>query len=121
MGIQRRWVIFLCQQCSQEYKVIKHIVWFTLKEEAEGATAAENAVEMVRMLRGLVGRISSLKQLEVSSEVLDTSTEEVGVVLQSVHDDVEGLHTYAVHPEHQKCVAFIKKVIASRKVIDYVV
>jgi len=101
--------------------MVKHIVWFTLKDEAGGKTAAENAAKIVDMVRALDGKIPTLKHVEITTETLDTTTEPVGVVLQTMHDDAQGLHEYNVHPEHQKCVAFIKEVISSRKAIDYVV
>ena len=101
--------------------MIKHIVWFTLKDEAEGATAAANAEKMVTILSNLEGKIPSLKTLDVSKEFLDSTTEEVQVILLSTHDDAEGLAAYANHPDHLECVEFIKKVISSRKAIDFVV
>ncbi|MFV0423170.1 Dabb family protein [Oleidesulfovibrio sp.] len=99
--------------------MIKHIVWWTLKEEAEGATAAENADKMIHMLRELDGRIPALMAIEVSKTVAASTTEQVDVILQTVHASLEDLKTYADHPEHMKCVGFIKAVVASRKAIDY--
>lgn len=101
--------------------MIKHIVWWTLKDEAEGATAAENASKMVEMLRALSGRIPALKSLDVSMELLASTTEPCQVILLSTHDDAEGLKAYAEHPEHMACVGFIKQVVATRKAIDFVV
>ena len=100
--------------------MIKHIVWFTLKEEAEGASAAENAEKMVAMLRALEGKIPTLNSIQVSKDFLETTSEDVQVILVSTHDDAEGLAAYAGHPEHLKCVEVIKHVIASRKAIDFV-
>ncbi len=101
--------------------MLKHIVWWTLKDEAEGASAAENAAKMKAMLDPLMGRIPSLKGLEVSTTFLGTTTEPVQIILVSTHDDAEGLKAYAEHPEHVKCVDFIKKIVASRKAIDFTV
>ena len=101
--------------------MLKHIVWFTFKEEAEGASAAENAEKAVTMLRSLEGKIPTLKTLDVSKDFASTTTEEVQVILFSTHDDEAGLKDYAEHPLHLECVEFIKKVIASRKAIDFIV
>lgn len=101
--------------------MIKHIVWFTLKEEAEGASAADNAAKVVAMLRDLEGKIPSLKTLDVSMEFASTTTEDVQVILLSTHDDEAGLADYANHPLHLECVGFIKKVISGRKAIDFVI
>ena len=100
--------------------MINHIVWWTLKEEALGADAKENCKKMVTMLRALEGKVPSLKSLRVSTEFLETTTEPVQVVLLSTHDDAAGLQAYAVHPEHLKCVEFIKQIVATRKVMDFI-
>lgn len=101
--------------------MLKHIVWWTLKDEAEGASGAENGRRMLDMLRGLEGRIPTLLSIEVTMDFLGSSTEPCQILLQSSHDDADGLKAYAEHPEHMKCVEFIKKVVASRKAIDYIV
>jgi hypothetical protein len=46
---------------------------------------------------------------------------ECHVILCSEHDDVDALNHYQDHPEHQACVAFVKKVASGRKAIDYVI
>ena len=49
--------------------MVRHIVWWTLKPEAEGRTAAENAKLIKQRLEALMGQIPSLKSLEVSYAV----------------------------------------------------
>ena len=48
------------------------------------------------------------------------SLPETDVVLYTVFDSKEDLQAYQVHPEHQKCVAFISAVVAERRVVDYI-
>jgi hypothetical protein len=93
---------------------------WTLKEEAEGKTAAENGARMKEILEALAGRIQGLRHIEVSVDIVEADPE-CHVVLCSEHDDVEALSQYQGHPEHQACVSFVKKVAASRKVLDYVI
>lgn len=93
---------------------------WTLKEEAEGAKATENAAVMKEKLEALVGRIEGLRHLEVSFDIVEADPE-CHVVLCSEHDDVDALNHYQGHPEHQACVAFVKKVAAGRKVLDYAI
>lgn len=100
--------------------MIRHIVMWTLKEEAEGAAAAENAAVMKEKLEALNGRIQGLRHLEVSFDIVEAEPE-CHVVLCSEHDDEDALQFYQTHPEHQACVAFIKKIAATRKVLDYAV
>ncbi len=100
--------------------MVKHIVMWTLKDEAEGATAAENGAKMKEMLEALAGRIDGLKHIEVSVEVV-AADPDCHVVLFSEHDDVAALDHYQTHPEHQACVGFVKKVASGRKAVDYVI
>ena len=93
---------------------------WTLKEEAEGKTAAENGARMKEILEALAGRIQGLRHIEVSVDIVEADPE-CHVVLCSEHDDEDALAQYQVHPEHQACVSFVKKVAASRKVVDYVI
>ena len=90
--------------------MVRHIVWWTLKPEAEGRTAAE----------ALMGQIPSLKSLEVSYDFLPTCTMPVNVILMTTHDDAEGLKAYAEHPAHVAVgKELIKLVTESRQAIDY--
>ena len=98
--------------------MIRHCVWWTLREQAEGNRAEVNArilMEKLENLRGLPG----VKDLEVAVTFLPTTTEEVQIILLTTHDDVEGLRTYRAEPDHLDVVDFIKKVALSRKCIDW--
>ena len=100
--------------------MVRHIVMWTLKEEVEGRTAAENGAKMKEILEALQGRIEGLRHIEVSVDIV-AADPECHVVLCSEHDDVDALNFYQTHPEHQACVAFVKTVAASRKAVDYVI
>ena len=100
--------------------MVRHIVWWTLKPEAEGRTAAENAKLIKQRLEALMGQIPSLKSLEVSYDFLPTCTMPVNVILMTTHDDAEGLKAYAEHPAHVAVgKELIKLVTESRQAIDY--
>lgn len=100
--------------------MVRHIVMWTLKDEAEGQTAKENGAKMKEILEALKGRIEGLRHIEVSADIV-AATPECHVILCSEHDDVDALNHYQDHPEHQACVAFVKKVVSGRKAIDYVI
>ena len=100
--------------------MIKHIVMWTLKAEAEGATAAENGKKMKEILEALPGKIDGLLDLHVSLDIFE-SAPQCDVILYSTLTTKEALQGYAVHPEHLKCVEFVKKVVAERRVLDYVI
>lgn len=98
--------------------MIKHIVMWTLKDTAEGADRAANARKMKELLEALPGLIPFVKKLEVGIEVFAASPA-CDVILYSEFDTRADLDAYQVHPEHQKVVAFVKQVVASRSMVDY--
>ncbi|XXJ20372.1 Dabb family protein [Desulfovibrio caledoniensis] len=100
--------------------MVRHIVMWTLKDEAEGQTAKENGAKMKEILEALKGRIEGLLHIEVSADIV-AADPECHVILCSEHDDVDALNHYQDHPEHQACVAFVKKVASGRKAVDYVI
>ena len=99
--------------------MIRHIVWWTLKPEAEGRSAAENAELMKKAVRGLVGKIPGLLSVDISGTVLGSSTMPAELVLHSTHTDEEALKAYAVHPLHLECGKLMKAVAESRQALDY--
>ncbi len=99
--------------------MIKHIVWWTLKPEAEGRDAAENALRIKDMGEALNGKIPGLLSLEISQRVKDGSTVSAELVLQSTHNTQEALQGYAVHPLHLELAAVIKACTEKRQCLDY--
>jgi len=99
--------------------MIKHIVMWTLKDEAGGKTKAQNLETMKFLLEALPGKVPGVVELEVAASGLFESVPPTDIVLYTVFKSKEDLKTYAVHPEHLKVVEFIKSVVAERRVIDY--
>jgi hypothetical protein len=98
--------------------MIRHCVWWTLKDHAEGNSAETNALIMKEKLESLRG-LPSLKDMEVALSFPPTTTEEVHILLFTTHDDIAGMRTYRTEPDHLTVVDFIKKVVSSRKCIDW--
>lgn len=98
--------------------MVKHIVWWTLKAQAEGCSAGENALKLKGMLDKLQG-LDCVQHLESTVEFMPSSTEEAHILLLSVHKDKAALREYAEHPDHVEVAEFVRKVVASRKALDY--
>lgn len=98
--------------------MLKHIVMWKLKDEAEGASKAENARKMKEMLEALPAKVPGVVTLEVGIDVVNAETSS-DVCLYSVFNNLEEMDAYQIHPEHQKCVAFIKNVVTERRAVDY--
>lgn len=98
--------------------MIKHIVMWSLKDEAMGRKAADNAAEMKKRLEGLQGKVPGLLHIEVGTEVF-AATNGCQVILYSEFPDREALDGYQKHPAHLACVEFVVQVVAGRNVVDY--
>ncbi|NJB68588.1 hypothetical protein GGQ74_002261 [Desulfobaculum xiamenense] len=98
--------------------MLKHIVLWVLKDEAEGDTAAGNAAKLKERLEALKGRVPGPVELEVGINV-DPAGGVSHVALYSVFENAEALQGYAVHPLHLEVVDFIRKVAAERRCVDY--
>ncbi len=98
--------------------MIRHIVMFSLLDQAEGASKAENALLIKGMLESLRGRIPEIRALEVGIN-LNHAPGEWDLVLVSEFDDMEALFRYQKHPEHVKVGEFIMKVRKERAFVDY--
>jgi len=91
-----------------------------LKDVAEGKTKAENAETMQKLLEDLPSKIEELISAEVGVNILNGEDNAIcDVVLTTDCETKEDLKAYAVHPDHQKVVSFIKKVVRERRVVDY--
>ncbi|TAE89531.1 MAG: Dabb family protein [Bacteroidetes bacterium] len=98
--------------------MIKHIVFWKLKEEANGMSKAENAEAIKQKLEDLNGKIEGCLKLEVGFDFLH-SPESADVVLYSEFDSKAALDFYANHPLHKAVMPFIAEARSERRVVDY--
>lgn len=98
--------------------MIKHIVFWKLKAEAEGGTAAENARKAKRMLENLQGKIPGLLLIEVGIDFL-RSPDSSDIVMYSEFENQEALESYHHHPAHEAIKGFIGAIRSERRVVDY--
>ncbi|MCC5806678.1 MAG: Dabb family protein [Opitutales bacterium] len=98
--------------------MLRHIVFFRLKDTPDGKTAAQNAAELKRRLEALSPLVPEIRSLEAGLDVLhgDASYD---LALTVDLDDLDALERYRVHPEHQKVVQFVKEVTSARAAVDY--
>ena len=99
--------------------MIRHLVFFSLADEAEGNAKAENILLVKEKLEALKDIIPEIKKISVSANHPHAPSDNYDIVLDSEFNSLEDLKTYAVHPEHQKVAAFISKVKTGRAAIDY--
>jgi len=100
--------------------MIKHIVMWKLKENAEGADRASNAARMKTLLEACAGIVPGIRKLEVglAGPGLEATYD---VVLYSEFDSKEALDAYQEHPQHQALKPFFGAVREARQCMDYTV
>lgn len=99
--------------------MIKHIVLWKLKDQAEGKTKLENAQRLKKELENLNGIIPGLIRLEVGINLYGNSDDDSDVILYSEFENIDALENYYPHPEHVKIKPFAQAIRSERRVIDY--
>lgn len=98
--------------------MLKHIVMWKLKDHAEGADRAANAIEMKRRLDACANIVPGILVFEVrlAQSGLEATHD---IVLYSEFVDKAALDAYASHPTHEAVKPFIGAVRAERQCMDY--
>lgn len=98
--------------------MIKHIVMWKLKDNAEGKERYENARFIKEQLEALKNDIKEIVKIEAGINIVDDPGA-YDLILYSEFEDKEGLAIYQKHPSHVKVAEYIGKVRESRVVVDY--
>lgn len=99
--------------------MVKHIVFWKLKEEAHGNNKATNASLIKEKLEALNGKIEGLVKVEVGINFLDDSAGNYDVALYSEIVSKEALDVYQNHPLHQAVLPFVREAVNNRVAVDY--
>lgn len=99
--------------------MIKHIVFFRLKDEAEGHTKEENALIIKEGLLSLREKIDVLVSEEVGINIPNAKKTDYDVCLICEFRTWEDVDVYQNNPEHLKVAGYIAKVRAARAAVDY--
>lgn len=91
--------------------MVSHIVLFRLKDPADLDAA-------VAVLRGMEGKIPTLKGLEVGVDERP-SARSSEICLVTRFDSWEDLDAYAVHPHHKTVLAHMGGVVAESRKVDW--
>ncbi len=98
--------------------MIKHIVMWQLKEHAEGADKASNAIKMKALLDACSELVPGILKFEVA--IAQAGLEATyDVVLYSEFESVAALDAYQNHPQHQALKPFVGAVRLARQCMDY--
>lgn len=96
--------------------MIKHIVFWNLKEEAAGGDKAWCAQCIKEKLEGLVGVVPGLLSAQVG---VNFNPNGYDLCLCSEFSSKEALDGYQCHPAHLEVKKFVHQVIRERAVVDF--
>jgi hypothetical protein len=96
-----------------EKLMVKHIVMFKLAQNTP-----ENLDAAVNALNGMVGKIETLRLLEVGRNY-SASERSYDLVLTTHFDDRAGLETYAGHKDHLPVIKLMQSLCSQSVVVDY--
>lgn len=98
--------------------MLKHIVMWKFKPEAEGADKAANLVRAKALLDACAGLTPGMRMLEVA--IAQPGLEcTYDLVLYAEFDDAAALDAYQSHPQHLAVKPFIGAVRLERQCMDY--
>ncbi len=98
--------------------MVKHIVFWNVKQEVNGETKEQIMLRMKKMLEALNGQIPGLLKAEVGIDK-NRSAAAFDICLYSEFPDWESLSFYQDHPLHVACKDYIGTVAKERAVCDY--
>ncbi|WP_019911872.1 Dabb family protein [Paenibacillus sp. HW567] len=93
--------------------MIKHIVFFKLKDGSPEQVAATVAV-----LRNMEGKIPQLISIEVGADIIH-SERSFDIALVTVVASMDDLQAYQVHPAHKEVITHINEVKELSIAVDY--
>ena len=98
--------------------MLKHIVMWKFKPEAEGADKAANLVRARALLDACAGLTPGMRMLEVA--IAQPGLEcTYDLVLYAEFDDAAALDAYQNHPQHLAVKPFVGAVRLERQCMDY--
>ena len=97
--------------------MIRHVVMWNFKEEAEGNTRLQNMEKVRDALYALVPKIPEIKKMEIGFDEKHTEAS-MDLMLLTEFDSMEALAIYADHPDHLAVAGFVRAVTEKRVVLD---
>ena len=98
--------------------MIRHIVLFSFKPEAEGRSKAENVALTKAMLEALPSKIALIRSSMVQTGAPGASDDNYDLLLISDFDSLEDLQSYQVHPDHVAVGEFMRPLRYGRASMD---
>ena len=98
--------------------MIHHLVFWKLKDQAEGLDKTALAAELRSRLEALPALIPQIRSFRVGDNFSERPVA-MDLALVSEFESVEDLKTYSEHPDHQAVALWLKNVVAETRVVDF--
>lgn len=98
--------------------MLTHIVFWKLKDHAEGEDKAANLARAKALLESCAKLTPGIHRFEVATAQSDHECS-YDLVLYSQFEDAQALAAYQKHPEHQAIKPFMGAVVLARQCMDY--
>ena len=100
--------------------MIRHIVMWTLHEQAEGADKVVNLKKAKALLLSCATVVPGIRAFEVATATpgMDCTSD---LVLHMLLDDAQVLAAYQNHPQHVAIKPFMKAIVKERRCMDFMV
>lgn len=98
--------------------MIRHVVMWKFKDEAQGRTRDENLALVKTQLEALPEKIPFIRHMEVNLNI-NGNPSCFDAVLISEFDCLEDVKAYREHSEHKKISSYVALVRESRACVDY--
>lgn len=97
----------------------KHIVLWKLKEQANGISRKELAIEVKRRLDELPAHIPEIVSYETGINIGDYGASFFDVSVISVFENKDTFWNYTKYPIHDDVVAYIQSIMIAEEIVDY--
>lgn len=101
--------------------MVRHVVLFKFKAEADGREKAENVRLTKEMLDALPAKIPQIQKSVTYTGASEANPENCDLCLISDFKSFEDLNAYLVHPDHKAVGAFMRPLRESRAGFDTVI
>ena len=98
--------------------MVKHIVFWRLKEDLTGSAREERLRQIKEGFEALQGAVPGLLYIEIGFDFLRTA-ESVDIILYSEFESRAALEGYQNHPGHLAMLPLVREVRVERRAGDY--
>lgn len=99
--------------------MLRHIVMWRFKDEAEGKTKQQNMEYIKSRLLALKGVITEIKSIEIGMNI-NKGAAAYDMALVTEFEDEAALEAYQTNPKHVEVSEYVTKVRTDRAVADYI-